>query len=91
VTDYYLPAFKRPILHLLTGALVKSIVLEDVDGCCTATDVRFIRDNKEQAVNARKEVVLAASSSPRHRDSRLAYIIPRDHRSHGAIRIVPQA
>lgn len=59
-TAYYHTASKRPNLHLHTGALVKSIVLEEVNGCYIAKEVRFIREGKEHTVKVSKEIILAA-------------------------------
>ena len=61
-TAYYLPAKDRPNLHLMTGAMVEKVLLDDSSGSVTATGVQFVKDGKTETVKARKEVVLGASA-----------------------------
>ena len=59
---YFAPAAQRPNLSVLTGILVKNIILDSENGIVTAKGVRAIVKDKEYTVKARKEVILAAGA-----------------------------
>ena len=49
-------------LHVLTGALVESIVLRDKQGRWTATGVRFFYESRPHIVSVDREVILSAGA-----------------------------
>jgi choline dehydrogenase-like flavoprotein len=60
---YYLPAVKRPNLRVVTGALVKKILLKkSSEGRIQATDVQYSTKAETFEVRASKEVILNAGS-----------------------------
>lgn len=59
-TDYCAAAPAN--LHILTHATVNEIVIQDVDGECVATGVRFACQGKEHVVSVSREVILSAGS-----------------------------
>ncbi|KAH8721811.1 hypothetical protein BGZ61DRAFT_492282 [Ilyonectria robusta] len=59
-TDYCAAAPAN--LHILTHATVNEIVIQDVDGECVATGVRFACQGREHVVSVSREVILSAGS-----------------------------
>lgn len=61
-TAYYLPAADRPNLHVITGAVVSKIVLEEKEGSQAATSVMYARHGTFTTLTAKKEIILSAGA-----------------------------
>jgi choline dehydrogenase-like flavoprotein len=59
---YYTPNAMRPNLIVLTGALVKQVMLSKVDDKWMATGVRFEHAGNEYVASASREFILSAGS-----------------------------
>lgn len=59
---YYAPVSKRTNLHVVTGALVSKILLENTEDGVTARGVLVTLHDNAQEVHARMEVILAAGA-----------------------------
>jgi choline dehydrogenase-like flavoprotein len=59
---YYLPNANRPNLRVLTDAVVREIILEQIGEQWTATGVRFDHGDQSFTIAASQEIVLSAGS-----------------------------
>ena len=74
------PAMERSNVELVTGALVTEIVLEKK----RARSVRFVKDGREQTVQANAEIILSAGVIGSPQILMLSGVGPADHlRQHG--------
>ncbi|KAK6495101.1 hypothetical protein TWF481_003129 [Arthrobotrys musiformis] len=61
-SQYWAPYANRPNFHVLTGAMVRKVVIQSVGGHQTATGVVFTHGGVDYTVNAASEVILSAGT-----------------------------